>query len=806
MDQGEDRASNGQEHTNNQMDVSGDVGDFVQAREVHGGIHFHPPGESSFSVIPQQLPGLERGFVNRRTELDRLARIIEMSDVGPLVVVITGTAGVGKTSLALRWAHSLRDQYPDGQLYINLHGYDPSLPVLPNHALGRFLRDLGVPTAAIPHELDDRAVLLRSVLAVRRVLIVLDNASTVQQVRPLLPGSRECLVIITSRSRLSGLVIREGAARIGLDLLGNQDAVNLLRAVIEGYRDHDDHTDVMELAGLCARLPLALKIAAERAARYPRMRLSELIADLRHESGNLWNALTPDGDDDAEAVRTVFAWSYRALSPQAAQLFSLLGLHPGDDFSVPAAAALTSSKTPDARRNLEALVGAQLIEHSGQGRYQFHDLLRAYAVDQLEQQESTAVAAAVERVLSWYLHTADAAQHVIAPFDSYTLADEPAPGVVPLTFESYADAIAWYRTESQNIVAATRRARERGHNAIAWRFAAVLRAIYMHQNSFDDWMTVGSIGLEAAVDLGDDAAEIEALDTLARAFFQARMLDEATAHHARLLALRQRLGDRFGEGKSVNALGLLALRRRQLDVAEEHFSSGADIFASLGERRLWALLRTNLAEALADSGSSPGRAIDLARDALETLRGLQDRAGVGNGLFTLAKALRTAGRLADAETAIAEALAIAEQDDNDLWRAHWLSELATIQLEMGRPSEALAAYHRAAVLQRRLGDRSREAMALDRSGSAFRALGNYEEAAKFHRRAIQVHAELEDRWQRAIALHHLATALHLDGEIDQAHQHWRAAHSLLTEFADDAAAATRDAISASLGGIPPESS
>ncbi|OLF15366.1 ATP-binding protein [Actinophytocola xanthii] len=781
------------EPVDNQVDAAGDIGDFVQARDVRGGIHFHSRQEPSFTVVPQQLPAPDRGFVNRQTELARLGKIVEVGDGGPLVVVITGTAGVGKTSLALRWAHNLRDQYPHGQLYMNLRGYDPSLPVVPDNALGRFLRDLGVPPGAVPHALEDRSALFRSVLADRQMLIVLDNAATVAQVRPLLPGSRECLVIVTSRSRLSGLVIREGAARVELGLLSEEDAVALLRTVTQGYRGHDDHSEILELVRLCARLPLALRIAAERAAGRPRMQLSELVADLRHQSGNLWAALTPDGDEDAEAVRTVFAWSYRALPPHAAETFGLLGLHPGEDFSLPAAAALAGLATGAARRNLDALVGAQLIEHTGPGRYQFHDLLRAYAVDQLAHWDRAEISAAVDRVLSWYLHTADAAQRLIAPFDSYTVVGEPAPGVVPLTFESYADALTWYRTESRNIVAAVHGARENRRNSTAWTFAAVLRAIYMHQNHFDDWIAVGRIGLDAAVELDDDTAQSETLDTLAKAFFQARMFDEATVHHSRLLALRQRRGDRFGEAKSINALGLLALRRRQLDVARENFTAGSDMFASLGDRRMWALLRANLAETLTDYGS-PVPAIDMARRALATLRDLGDGSGVGNGLFILAKALRTAGRLADAETAIAEALDIAEEHDNDVWRGHWLTELANIQLAGGRAPEALANFHDAAVLHRRLGDRSREATAIDGSGQAFQALGNDEEAAKFHRRAAQVHEELGDTWQWAVALNHLATALHQDGDVDQARQHWRQALALLAEFGDDVATATRNGI------------
>ncbi|WP_432993181.1 NB-ARC domain-containing protein [Dactylosporangium sp. CA-233914] len=500
-------------------------------------------------MTPSQLPGDVWGFVNRHAELAALTRVVAESRDAPFVAavtVVTGTAGVGKTSLALHWAHSARAHFPDGQLYVNLRGYDPGQPVLPEQVLDGFLRDLGVPATAIPVHVEGRASLYRSLLAARRMLVVLDNAATTGQVRPLLPGTGSSLVVVTSRSRLSGLVARDGAFRIGLDILPEDDAVDVLGTVTARYRRRDQRHELVELARLCARLPLALRIAAERAASRPMMRLDELIADLRDESA-LWDALAAEGDDDADAVRTVFAWSYRALPELAARLFRLLGLHPGNEFGRHAAAALAGISAVHARQQLDVLVGAHLLEQPAPERYEFHDLLRAYAVDQVRHLESPeARAEASRRVLAWYLHTADAAQTRIAPFDRYELTDPVPADVVPLGFDEYEAALRWYQIESANLVGATRAAAEANLHGTAWRLAAVLRGIYMHQNTFEDWLTTSRIGVDSAAQDSDQSGQAEALESLGRAYFQSRRLDEAEANHRAALAIRQRLGNRFG--------------------------------------------------------------------------------------------------------------------------------------------------------------------------------------------------------------------------------------------------------------------
>ncbi|RQX00073.1 hypothetical protein DLJ59_22815 [Micromonospora inaquosa] len=762
---------------------------------MYGGVHFH--GEVDSQERPQQLPGDVRGFVNRVEELRTLNRLLTEGDqsVDVSLSVITGTAGVGKTSIALRWAHSVRNKFPDGQLYANLRGYDPGEPAQPDQILDRFLRALGVPSSAVPADLDGRAALYRSRLAGRRVLVVLDNAASARQVRPLLPGTDHCLVVVTSRNMLSGLTTRDGGRRLTLRILAEDDAVTLLRDVTAPYRSGDAPAELTELARLCARLPLALRIAAERAASRPFMPLGELIQDLRDESA-LWDALTAEEDEESDAVRAVFAWSYRALSPAAARLFRLLGLHPGPDLSAPAAAALTGVTLAQVRQPLGALVSAHLLEQTAPGRYQLHDLLRAYAVDQVRHLESAEERqAALRRGLDWYLHTADAALASTLPFNR-TVPLGPPSDVRPLTFATNAEADAWFDVERDNLVSATRVAAGAGLPRTAWQLAALLRSVFMHQNAFESWFATARIGLAAARTLADRRGEAEALESLGKAHFQARQLTEAAEHHQAALVIRREIGDEYGIAVSINALGLLDLRHRHLGEALSHFRASLAIFERLGNRRWQALLLSNLAETRYELGELT-EAAALLEQALAVQREIDDRAQEGNSLFFQSMMLRELGRTDEALAAIESAIAIAE-GVSQVWLGHWLVEHARVLRSSGRSAEALEAVHRAATIQRRLGDRSREAIALDGAGEAYRELGQADEAIAFHLRAAAVHRQLGDVWQLALTLHHLATALTAAGRAQEAGQHWREAQALLTGFDDTRAAALREGITASL--------
>lgn len=771
--------------------------ELVQARDVYGGVHFH--GEAASQERPQQLPGDVRGFVNRVEELQTLNRLLTDGgrSVDVSLSVITGTAGVGKTSVALRWAHSIRSRFPDGQLYANLRGYDPGQPAQPDQILDRFLRALGVPPSAVPADLDERAALYRSRLAGRRVLVVLDNAATARQVRPLLPGTDHCLVVVTSRNMLSGLATRDGGRRLTLRMLTEDDAVTLLRAITSPYRSGDDPAELGELARLCARLPLALRIAAERAASRPFMPLGELIEDLRDESA-LWDALTAEEDEESDAVRAVFAWSYRALNPTAARLFRLLGLHPGPDLSAPAAAALTGMAVSRVRQPLDALVSAHLLEQSAPGRYQLHDLLRAYAVDQVRHLESAGDRqAALRRGLDWYLHTADAALARTLPFYR-TVPLDPLTDVTPLVFATNAEADAWFDAERDNLVSATRVAADAGLPRTAWHLAVLLRSVFMHQNAFESWFATARIGLAAARTLSDRRGEAEALESLGKAHFQARQLTEAAEHHQAALVIRREIGDEYGTAVSINALGLLGLRSRRLTDSLTHFGESLAIFERLGNRRWQTLLLGNLAETRYELGELTDAAEMLDR-ALVVQREIDDRGQEGNSLFLLSMTLRELGRVDEARGAIESAIAIAE-GASQAWLGHWLVEYARVLRASGRPAEALEAVHRAATIQRQLGDRSREAMALDGAGEAYRVLGQADEAIAFHLRAAAVHRQLGDKWQLALTLDHLAAALTAAGRPEDAGQHWREAHDLLAGFDDARAAALQEGVTASTSG------
>jgi tetratricopeptide (TPR) repeat protein len=664
--------------------------------------------------------------------------------------------------------------------------------------LYRILRDLGVRAQQIPAELDGRAALFRSFVAERRVLIVLDNVADVSQVRPIIPGAPGPFLVITSRSQLPGLAIRDGAQSVRLDILQESDAVALLRKVTRTGRRRDSTADLTELARLCARLPLALRIAAERAASRPMMQLAELITDLRDDS-QLWDALSLGEEPHNEAVRTVFAWSYRDLSDEAAYMFRTLGIHRGPDISLSTAAAAAAFPVRTARRALDILIGAFLVDSIRPGRYQLHDLLRAYALDQARTIDSDdARLEALDRILRWYIATASQASLLLSPGDRFDVDVPDVDGPDPIRLEDAAAAFEWFDTERPNLVANARTALDAGLPRRAWELAMVLSPIHMQHFTFDDWSALSEIAVSAAGEMTDQGALSAALDYRGKFLFRRRLLDEASAAHFRALSIRERIGDEGGVCESLNALGLVNLRTRNLAEAARFFERTADNARNVGDQRWDGLARMNLAETHLESGN-PELALQIVAPLAAFFSDLQDPAYEGNAFWLLSWTQRLLGNYADALTSITSALQIAERTSNRMWEAFWLVEAARVHLASGDATEAMKCCRMAASLERQIGDASREATALDCVGEVLLASDNAEDAAAFHIEAARIHHQVGDTWQEALAVAHLADC---EGELDQpeaSREHRAQALALIEPFSDSQASRIRESLERGLG-------
>lgn len=780
-----------------QSEVSGSSArDVVQTGSVSGGIHFHDSRGSGDEArgrhpTPRQLPHDITGFVNRTAQLDRLDAVFVGRNEGGVaasICVIAGTAGAGKTSLALRWAHQIKDRFPDGQLHINLRGYDPGEPVTAQEALHRFLTALGTPASSVPRDPEAAAALYRSLLADRRVLVFLDNAATAAQVRPLLPGSAGCLVVVTSRNRLSGLAVRDGAWRLTLGTLPEHEAVALLRTVTTGFRSEDDGEELAQLARLCARLPLALRIAAERAAGNPYLSLDDLIAQLRDESA-LWDALSTGDGEETEAVRTVFSWSYRALPPGAARLFRLLGLHPGPDIGLHAAAALAGLAPRAVRQSLDVLVGAHLLEQTAPDRYEFHDLLRAFATERVRAEEpDDARESALLRVLDWYLHAGAAAQRWLEEAEDRPSLAPPADGVVPPTFADYDAAADWAEREHTNLQHAVRAAV--GHGRIAWQLAAVWFNARSPSAPLTDWVPALRHGRAEAERLGARSAEALLLTDLGMAYTSVNRLADSRDCYETALRICRELGDREGVARALNSLGLVCLHGRRLADAARYFEQAVTEYEELRAPQRKARAQSNLASAHYRAGRLE-EAEHAVQVALAAHQALDNRRGEGNVLRLLSELRCEQGRTDEALRAAETALEIALTLREHHLEGYWLLPLGDAQRSAGRLGDALTSYQRSAVLHRRLGNRSREAVAWHGAGETYHMLERPEEARHFSGLAAATHRELGDTWNEALCRECLAEVLLAEGSPEEAHAEWTEAARLLTDYDDPRAVAVR---------------
>jgi DNA-binding SARP family transcriptional activator/DNA-binding XRE family transcriptional regulator len=646
---------------------------------------------------PAQLPLDAYGFTGRDTELATLDAIAARAHAQPTAVVIAaiaGTGGVGKTALAIHWAHRAAGQFPDGQLYINLRGFGPQDAAMSAaEAMQSLLVALGVPAQQIPPTLPAQVGLYRSLLADRRILLLLDNARDSEQVRPLLPGAPGCLVVATSRDQLRGLVAAEGAIPVHLDLLPHADARELLARRLGHSRLTAEADAVDALVKQCAGLPLALAIVAAQAATRPGSVLRTLARELGDRAATL--DVLADGDVTTD-LRGVFSASYRSLTTAAAQLFRWLGVHPGPDISAPAAASLAGMSASQIRRTLAELTRTHLIIERYPGRYAFHDLLRAYAAE-LATHDPVAGKEALRRVLDHYLHTAHAAADLIHPRRFSAHPDSPAPGVHPEQITSPEDAVGWFVAEHEVLLSAISASADHGFDAHTWRLATTMTTYFERRGTWSDWVATQRAALAAA----------------------------------------ERSLDRRGQAEAHRSLGLAYARTNSADLARDHLVQAIAHYDELGERTGQAYVQTSLsvvAEMMGDYHEALRR-VQLALQQFRTVGHLYGQAIALNAIGWLSCLLgnHTAGA-----RSCQEALALFQQIGERSGEAYVWDSLGYAYHQLGRHEEAARCFEHAVALHAEWGNRYYEATGWDHLGDVRNDAGMPGAAAEAWQRALAI--------------------------------------------------------------------
>ncbi|MEU3184204.1 BTAD domain-containing putative transcriptional regulator [Streptomyces sp. NPDC006923] len=647
---------------------------------------------------PAQLPADLSAFTGRRAELAGVQALLPEGDEASAVVIsaIGGMAGVGKTALAVHWAHEVADRFPDGQLYVNLRGFDPTGPVMtPAEAIRGFLDAFGVPASRIPAGLDAQAALYRSLLAGRRVLVLLDNARDTEQVRPLLPGAPGCLAIVTSRNQLHGLIAAEGARPLVLDLLTVPEAREFLTRRLGSARVATEARAVDQIIELCGRLPLALAVVSARAAVHPSFSLSSIAAELRESHGSL-DAFA--GGEPVTDARSVFSWSYRTLSCGAARLFRLLALHPGPDCSTTATASLAGLRVPEVRPLLMELVRAHLLTEHAPGRFVSHELLRAYAAELTRSQDPEEVREdARRRLFDHYLHSAHTADTRLAPYRERPALTAPCPGANPRRFASREDAADWLTSERPVLLAAVAQDARSGTGTHCWRLAATLELFLDRHGRRQDQLAVQGMALTAAQAQGDVPGQAHAHRALGFVSGRLHRHNDAREHLLRALELFAEIGDLVGQGRVHRYLAFQCNTVGRHADALDHYQRASRFYRAAGHR----------------SGQA----------------GIFNEVGWTHILL---------GEYEEALVQCRQALALGQEiGDSNGAAAAWDS-LGYAHHHLGRHQEALSCYGHALDLYREVSDRYLEADTLVHIGDTHEALGADHRAAFAWQHALDI--------------------------------------------------------------------
>ena len=660
-------------------------------------------------VPPMQLPADIADFTGRALDVKQLCELgpdAGVSQGAVMVGLVTGAGGLGKTTLAVHVAHRLRPHFPDGQLYVDLLGASQQ-PLSPTDVLARFLRDLGVDGAQIPVDEAERAGMLRTRLTGRRLLMLLDNARDAAQVRPLLPGSSGCTVLVTARNRLPDLTV---ARLVDLDVLGDQEARALFASIVGAERTAAGAEATAEVLAACAGLPLAIRIAGARLAARRGWTVQTLAGRLRSEQRLLDELKAGD-----MAVRACFAVSFASLPGPSrpggihpAAAFRLLGLWQGPAIALPAAAALFAQPEESAADALELLVNAHLLESPVPDSYRFHDLIRVYSAERCQADEPAPVRRdAVRRILGWYLHTAEAAARIISPNHARVPVGAVEPGTQPLAFASLEQALDWCEAERASLVAAARQAAASGLHDIAWRLPAAAMSFYYRRSHWADWITASEVGLRSAREHGDRLAEAWMTHNLGMAY-GAQDMPESVTYFEQAVAIYREIGDGPGEARAANNLA-------HAYVQGEHFDE----------------------------------ALDAGQRSLALQRRAGHRYGEGITLAIVGGALRGLGRLPDAAAWFQQALVVFQELDDKDAEADALSDLGEVYLDLRRLDDALESLRQSLTIRQVIGDRHGQARSLGLLGLAWLRSGKPDEARRCMAEAERVLDEIGDHAQAA---------------------------------------------------------
>ncbi|MCY1145036.1 BTAD domain-containing putative transcriptional regulator [Actinoplanes sp. Pm04-4] len=643
---------------------------------------------------PAQLPLDVRGFTGRSDELAQLDETLATADDQPTAVIVSalsGTAGVGKTALAVHWAHRVAACFPDGQLYMNLRGFGPDGAVVtPADAVRGFLYALQVPPQQLPAGLDAQTALYRSLLAGKRVLVVLDNARDAAQVRSLLPGTAGCLVLVTSRNQLTGLVAAEGAHPVQLDLLSPAEARGLLARRLGEKRVAAEPIAVDGIIAACARLPLAIVVAAARAATRPALPLAALAEEL-NEAGGVPDALA--------GARAIFSWSYRALDAETADLFRLLGRHPGPDVTTPAAASLVGLSLTRTRNLLNRLADAHLITEHSPGRFNLHDLLRAYAAELSRNEDSQA---ATTRLLDHYLHTAHRAALLLYPRRHPIALTPLSPAVTPESLTSHREATAWFTAEHPVLFAAIELAAGDGHDTHAWQLAWTLWDFLDRRGQWPELVAIQHTALTAAARSADRAGQAHSHHGLGFSYDVLQDHKHAVHHLQAALALFGELGDHTGQANICLSLCVQAYSEGDLRGSLSHADQALVLYRAAGDAFGQAAAHNNIAMLDVES-NDPESALSHSVRAMEFYEEADDHHGRATGWDSLGLVHRHLGDYRRSIASYERARDIFHDLGDRRLEADTLCSVAGVHQQFDHPAEAREAWRRALRILEELG-------------------------------------------------------------------------------------------------------